>query len=254
MREITIITFYFFLLSLLNSISMTKKLQRKTFKRIMNFFIYGFCYGCVIWQAVVCFDKYLAMPTAANLEIVSTADVSISFTFCKIVYDLNRNIHGSFFNTPLESLVEIQIFSNSQIIYLKKKNESVEFDYMTSLPNTYVCKEFALLKKVEKVIITKTTEKNNNFHLFIHPTNMINIQDYVIQFPNKVFHNDEKRDGFTDLKFEAYDVTNSADFHCGDTNFQYCKDKKILEEYQRVLGCAYPLQRYNANKYKNIFN
>ncbi len=69
------------------------------------------------------------------------------------------------------------------------------------------------------------------------------MQDYIIQFPNKVFNNDDKKDGFSNLKFEAYDVSNSAQFHCGNTNFQNCKDNKIKEEYLRVLGCAYPLKR-----------
>ena len=191
---------------------------------------------------MVCFDKYLSMPTGANLEIVDTEKVSISFTFCELVNDLSKNKNESFFNKPLESLIEVQILSNSQPIYLKKMNETVTFDFVTVMPNTYICKEFALLKKVEKVIIKKFGKKGN-FHLFIHPTNLINMQDYVIQFPNKVFNNDDKKDGFSNLKFEAYDVSDSAQFHCGDTNFQNCKDNKIKEEYLRVLGCAYPLKR-----------
>ena len=57
----------------------------------MKMMIYGFCFGCVTWQAVVCFQKYISMPTGAQLELVDTQDVSLSFTFCTVVYNYNQN-------------------------------------------------------------------------------------------------------------------------------------------------------------------
>ena len=209
----------------------------------MKMMIYGVGFGCVTWQAVVCFQKYLSMPTGAKLDLVDTEDVSLSFSFCTVVYNYNQNSNGRLFKQKIKQLKEIRIRTENGTIYLKQQNESKMYDFIVSMPEFYLCKEFPLPKtRISDIIITHNAEdRDNNFHLFIHPTHMINAQEFVIQYPNKIFH--KYFDGNTILKIESYDLAVSPKIVCADTDYHSCKMEKILQEYNRTLGCAYPIQR-----------
>ena len=217
--------------------------NKRMLKILMQMMIYCVCFGCVTWQAVVCFQKYLSMPTGAKLDLVDTQDVSLSFSFCSVVYNYNQNSNGRLFKQKIEQLQEIKIRTEKDTIYLKQQNESKTYDFIVSMPEFYLCKEFPLPKTlITDIIIThNAADRNNNFHLFIHPTHMINAQEFVIQYPNKIFH--KNFDGITILKIESYDLSASPEIACADTNYHSCKMEKILLEYNRTLGCAYPIQR-----------
>ena len=209
----------------------------------MQMVIYGVCSGCVTWQAMVCFQEYLSMPTGATLDLVDTQDVSLSFSFCTVVYNYNQNSNGRLFKQKIGQLKEIKFRTETETIYLKQQNESKMYEFIVSMPEFYLCKEFPLPNtRITDVIITHDAQdRNNNFHLFIHPTNMINSHEFVIQYPNKFFH--KYFDGITILNIESYDLTASPEIVCADTDYHSCKMEKIIQEYNRTLGCAYPIQR-----------
>ena len=217
---------------------------------LINLLIIGLCYNCIAWQATECFNKYLSMPMEASLEIVNTEHIAISFTFCKVVYNLRHNSKGEYYNEEIEQLKEIKLMMNNETLLLKSMNGSATFDFVVLMPEPYLCKEFALPKK--KISSIKVNHdavfRNRNFHLFIHPANMIMIQEFVVQYPNSLFHS--HNDGITNLKIESYDLTESRKIKCGaEVNFHNCKILKILEEFNRTMGCAYPIQKYYITNY-----
>ena len=210
----------------------------------MQLMVYGVCFGCVTWQAVVCFQKYLSMPTGAELELINTEDVSLSFSFCTVVYNYNQNSNGRLFKQKIKQLKEIKIMTEKESMYLKLQNESIMYDFIVSMPELNLCKEYSLPKtRITDIIITHDAhkDKDNNFHLFIHPTHMINAQEFVIQYPNKIFH--KYFDGNTILKIESYDLSASPEIVCANTDYHSCLMEKIIQEYNRTIGCTYPIQR-----------
>ena len=225
--------------------TLTGYLQKKQIlKLILKVGIYGFCYGCVIWQSNVCLEKYLSKPTGASLDIIDTQDVPLSFTFCEVVYNLNQNSDGRLFKQNIKHLKEIKLETKNSKLFLKLENETVNFNFIIQLPEPYLCREFKLPQlKIESIEVKHDAiDLNKNFHLFIHPGNMIAAKEFIIQYPNNIFH--QFNDGYAKLKIESYDLSASPDVPCAaDINYDECKFSKILEEYNKTMGCAYPIKR-----------
>ena len=216
---------------------------KRILKLISTVGIYGVCYGCVIWQSNTCLEKYLSKPTGASLEIIDTQDASISFTFCEVVYNLNQNSNGRLFQKDIKYLKEIKLQTNNSTIYLKQENETINFNFIIQLPESYLCREFKLPQlKIESIEVKHdAVDRNNNFHLFIHPGNMITAKEFIIQYPNKIFH--WYNDGYAKLKIESYDLSASPEIACADINYDKCKFSNILAEYNKTMGCTYPFKR-----------
>ena len=213
-------------------------------KKITTIIVSVICYGCVIWQALSCYHKYVTKPSGASFDIINTKDVGISLSFCKVVDNLNRNYNGTMLKETIEPLVELNIKLENGTLYLKNNNETAEFEFITSMPEPYLCKEFKLPKKeilFIEIYHNAYDSRNFNFHLFIHPTNMIYKQEFVIQYPNTIFH--KPNDGISNLRIESYDLTTNPVVTCGNSDYHECKSDRIVSEYNKTLGCTYPLKK-----------
>ena len=232
--------------SALDFATATEYFKKKLILKIMfKVGLYVLCYGCVIWQSSVCLEKYLSKPTGASLEIIDTQVASISFTFCEVIYNLNQNSNGRLFQKDIKHLKEIKLQTNNLTIYLKQENESVHFNFIIQLPEPYLCREFKLPQlKIESIEVKHDARsKKKNFHLFIHPGNMITAKEFIIQYPNKIFHG--YNDGYAKLKIKSYDLSASPEIACADINYYKRKFSNVLAEYNKTMGCAYPFKRYS---------
>ena len=210
---------------------------------LLKMIIYGFCFGCVTYQAHICFLKYFSFPLGIELEYVDTKDVPISFTMCKVVHSANQNIGGRLFNDKITQLKELRVITKDGDILLYNGTFPLTYDFIASLQKIILCKEFKLPNKTisEVKVMHNAQDRDVNFHLFLHPTGMIQSQGLVYQYDNKIFHG--YVDGFTEVKFETYDLTSSPKVSCKNLDFYNCRTKKIIEEYNATMGCAYPIQR-----------
>lgn len=201
------------------------------------------CFGCVLWQAWICSSKYTELPTGAAVDVINTKDVSISFTFCMIVYNLMQNSNGRLFDTEISQLVSITAFTKEIPLHLVKEGQKLNYDYIALIPEQYICKEFPLPKtEIEKIEIThEAFLENSNFHLFIHQTGMFLNPEMVVQYSNKIFH--KSFDGNVQLQLESYDLKDSTKISCRDVDLHSCKMERIILEYNKTIGCSFPVQR-----------
>ena len=70
---------------------------------------------------------------------------------------------------------------------------------------------------------------------------MIYKQEFVIQYPNTIFH--KPNDGISKLRIESYDLTTNPVVTCGNSDYHECKSDRIVSEYNKTLGCTYPLKK-----------
>ena len=214
--------------------------NKKYIERFVKIVFFGLCYGCVFWQSVVCYDKYVSQPTGAQIDLVSSEIIPVSFTFCKTIYNLHANILDE----------DIQLLQELDIIFNKEESQSIltseellKYDFVAVKDEQYLCKEIPLPKKnIESVkVVHSASSQNQNFHLFIHPQNMFLQAEMVVQYSNEYFH---KGDGQAMINFEIYDLSKSSHIQCVNGDYHQCQMKNIIHEYNRTLGCSYPIQRY----------
>ena len=221
--------------------------KRKIVKKIINVSLITFCYGCVIWQAIVCYERYASKPTGAQLILTNNKEVSLSFTFCTIIHNLAQNSNGKLFNESIKYLKEFHILTskNVSVNLLSSYNSSLNYEFVASIPEPYLCKEFPLPRQnIYQVKVAHEAGNggyDKNFHLFIHPTGMFLQTEMVVQYSNKIFHH--AFDGKAELKMESYDLTNSQEISCGGENYHQCKLENIIKEFNNTIGCSYPIQR-----------
>ena len=206
-----------------------------------------FCFGCVIWQASICYEKYASNPTGAQVVLTNTQQVGLSFTFCKIIYRLQENHNGRLFSENIEHLKELSIVTNNGSYDLLKDIQSpLTYEFVSSVPENYLCKEFPFPREnINRVKIVHESwwrdKKSKNFHIFIHPTGMFLQTEMVVKYSNKIFHKDF--DGKVEIKMESYDLANSPEIVCGGENYHQCIIENIIKEYNKTMRCTYPIQR-----------
>ena len=229
--------------SLIDTASLLKRMvtKKQWMNLILKMLIYGFCFGCVICQGQFCFQKYFSFPVGADIEIVDTKRVPISISFCKVVQSPFQNIGGRLFRERLTHLKALRVFTKNSTIDMFNETESALFEFIVSMTKPYACKEFQLPNEtVTSVKVTHDAQsKKKNFHLFLHPSGMIQSPEFVQQYDNQYFH--DYVDGNTIVKFETYDLTSSPKVQCKSLDFHACKTKRIIEEFNATIGCTYPI-------------
>ena len=205
------------------------------------------CSCCVLWQANSCYKKYASNPTGAQYSLASSKEVAISFTLCKVLYNLQQNVNGRLLNERVKHLKEIIVVTNNEDSFDLLTSFSTDlpltYEFVASVPEPYLCKEIPLPNRsIRKVkVVHNAYDKDRNFHLFIHPTGMFFHTEMVVQYSNKIFHHDF--DGRAEVKMESYDLTSSPTISCGGDIYHDCKMKMMIKEFNNTMGCSYPIQR-----------
>ena len=232
--------------SLLDLFSLISNWAKK--KRVLNLLmkalVLGTCYVCILWQTVVCFQKYFSDPHGVELKMVDTKDVPISLSFCKVVQDHRENVDGLLFEQQLIQLKEIYVNTESGTTVLHSTTETVTYDFIVALDVPFLCKEYRLpATTISSVVVRHDAgqAKNKNFHLFLHPSGKFLASEYLLRYSNTYFH--AQVDGVSKLRFDTYDLTSSPNIACKNVDFDACKTLKIIQDYNNSFGCSYPVQR-----------
>ena len=223
-------------------------IKGKHFQKLLNILIMMTCFSCVLWQARTCFFRYNQQPTGSVLRLVTTEHVQLSFTFCRVEYALTRNVDGKFFNEKLELLKSMMVVTNNGSIDLLK-GVSLTYEFVIASDPRYLCREITLPKVVIHSIVIEHESylKSKNFHLFIHPSGMFIFPEFVLKYSSRYFRG--MFDANEKLSLESYDMSGNPRAKCTTFNPHSCKNRKIIEEYNRTLGCSYPIQRLFCNRF-----
>ena len=186
-------------------------------------------------------------PTKSKMVPTDNRHVGISFTFCEVLGRWQQNVGGKIFDQNLSYLEDLIIYTNVAEIRPLTLNTSFssKYDFVASRSETYYCKEFPLPREIiHKIEVVHNAFKygdQKNFHLFLHQTGMFMHNEMVVQYSNLMFH--ERYDGRAVLKMDSFDFTESPSIPCSDLDFHKCKTKRIISEYNKTMGCSYPINR-----------
>ena len=221
-----------------------KDVLKKLFTiRILKACLYILCYSFVLYQLHNCIVTYQEQPTSASIEVVSSADLPLAFTFCQIYYNLDR-FDGNFDSQLMKNLIALNVHEgNSSFDMIAQMN--VTFDFIGVAEKISMCKEvvFPNVKKAKLTLTHNSRKESKNFHLFIHQPGLFLNPEFSLKYDNKkYFHNDI--DGSASIKMQAFNMANNPKIDCSESNvYHECLMKETILLFNASYGCTYPIQR-----------
>jgi hypothetical protein len=201
---------------------------------------------CQLWNYLIIF---LTKPTTAAQELVKTSELSLAFTFCKIIF--NTKFDGKFDVENHSSMKNLFILNKNASFDLLK-NETFTYDFVSYVENPLMCKSFDLsyyhknsINVVREFQRKKYKKENRNLHLYIHQPGMFYIQEFGLKFPSEIFGlrlNDDSNDN-AKLQILSYDISMDPHLACSTKNYHDCINKLIINTFNNSIGCTYPIQR-----------
>ena len=217
------------------------KLERKG---VFNALLYILCIGFVVWLLYEKIQIFLQSPTTASLEMITSKDMPISFTLCKIFY--HGKFNGKFNSHTLENIENVSIvYDNKEFEILDK--DDLAFEFVSYLDYPMMCKEFNLdnIEKNLVKLVRDTNNEDNNLHLYIHQPGMFYMQEFKLKYPSNLFRTGRYDETNKNAKvlIESYDISDDPHFPCSSEIHQQCVNREIIRIFNSSFGCTYPIQR-----------
>ena len=226
-------------------------------KKAYDTILYFCCISVVSWQLYDKIQIFVQKPTTANVKLVESKDLPVSFTLCKLINKLEFD--GNFHKHTESSLKNITILYYDTDLEMME-NKKITFEFISMTENPLMCKEFdftGLDKDAIRLVREIGHHIEKNLHLYIHQPGMFLYHEFRSKYQSDKFNFYDIKDTSQNVKIEieSYDISNDPHLTCSFIPHLDCTNKEIIQIYNSTFGCTFPIQRYGISyTYCTIYN